>query len=82
MLLMLAKEFVVGANINASAISEPVVIADKGIWHPMSDNVFETYEVRKARHFSSLFFIILHRSYPYLTVLPCTTLSCFTDCSC
>ena len=49
MLLMLAKEFVVGANINSSAISEPVVIADKGIWHPMSDNIFDTYEVRN-RH--------------------------------
>jgi magnesium chelatase subunit H len=44
MLLMLAKEFVVGAEISSSAISEPVVIADKGIWHPMADTVFETYE--------------------------------------
>jgi hypothetical protein len=45
MLLNLAKEFVVGANINAASIIEPVVIADKGIWHPMADNVFESYEV-------------------------------------
>lgn len=51
MLLMLAKEFVVGANINSSAISEPVVIADKGIWHPMSDNIFDTYEVRNCHRF-------------------------------
>ena len=42
MLLMLAKEFVTGAQINDNAISEPVVIADKGIWHPMAPNVFET----------------------------------------
>jgi len=42
MLLMLAKEFVTGAQINDSAISEPVVIADKGIWHPLAPNVFET----------------------------------------
>jgi cobalamin biosynthesis Mg chelatase CobN len=45
MLLNLAKEFVVGANISPTAISDPVVIADKGIWHPMADNVFESYEV-------------------------------------
>lgn len=41
MLLMLAKEFVSGADISANAIAEPVVIADKGIWHPMAPRVFE-----------------------------------------
>jgi hypothetical protein len=45
MLLNLAKEFVVGAKISDKAIREPVVIADKGIWHPMADQIFETYEV-------------------------------------
>ena len=42
MLLMLAQDFVVGAKITEGAISEPVVIADKGIWHPMAPNVFES----------------------------------------
>ena len=44
MLLMLAKEFVVGANISASSIAEPVLIPDKGIWHPMAPSVFDTIE--------------------------------------
>jgi len=45
MLLMLAKEFVVGGStISSSAIAEPVIIADKGIWHPLADKVFETVE--------------------------------------
>lgn len=44
MLLMLAKEFVVGANVSAGAISEPVLIPDKGIWHPMAPSVFSTNE--------------------------------------
>jgi len=44
MLLMLAKEFVSGAAISASAIAEPIVIADKGIWHPMASRVFETVD--------------------------------------
>jgi magnesium chelatase subunit H len=43
MLLMLAKDFV-GATVSDNAISEPVVIADKGIWHPMAPSVFETVE--------------------------------------
>lgn len=43
MLLMLAKDFV-GATVSDNAISEPVVIADKGIWHPMSPTVFETVD--------------------------------------
>ena len=44
MLLMLAKDFVKGVTISDASITEPVVIADKGIWHPMADTVFETYE--------------------------------------
>lgn len=44
MLLMLAKEFVGGANISSTAISEPTLIPDKGIWHPLGDKVFETVE--------------------------------------
>ena len=44
MLLMLAKDFVKGAQVSDASIAEPVVIADKGIWHPMADGVFETYE--------------------------------------
>ena len=46
MLLMLARDFVVGSNIGASAIAEPVLIPDKGIWHPMApgNSVFETVE--------------------------------------
>jgi len=42
MLLMLAKDFVTGASISESAIAEPVLIPDKGIWHPMAPRVFET----------------------------------------
>jgi magnesium chelatase subunit H len=44
MLLMLAKDFV-GVEIN-KPIAEPVLIADKGIWHPMAPGnaVFETVE--------------------------------------
>ena len=43
MLLMLAKDFV-GADVGDGAISEPTIIADMGIWHPMApDNaVFES----------------------------------------
>eukprot|EP00595_Chromulina_sp_UTEXLB2642_P001382 CAMPEP_0196762960 /NCGR_PEP_ID=MMETSP1095-20130614/3121_1 /TAXON_ID=96789 ORGANISM="Chromulina nebulosa, Strain UTEXLB2642" /NCGR_SAMPLE_ID=MMETSP1095 /ASSEMBLY_ACC=CAM_ASM_000446 /LENGTH=1356 /DNA_ID=CAMNT_0042115127 /DNA_START=206 /DNA_END=4276 /DNA_ORIENTATION=+ len=41
MILMLAKEFVGGATISSGAISEPVLIPDKGIWHPMGEKVFE-----------------------------------------
>ena len=48
MLLMLAKDFVGGASISETSIAEPVLIPDKGIWHPMaplsSGAVFETYE--------------------------------------
>lgn len=46
MLLMLAKEFVPGASVAANSISEPVLIADKGIWHPMAPGnaVFESVE--------------------------------------
>lgn len=44
MLLMLAKEFVVGADISSNAIAEPVLIPDKGIWHPLGSRVFETPE--------------------------------------
>ena len=46
MLLMLAKEFVDGAVVAEKSISEPIVIADKGIWHPMAPKsaVFETIE--------------------------------------
>eukprot|EP00597_Dinobryon_sp_UTEXLB2267_P003576 CAMPEP_0170079374 /NCGR_PEP_ID=MMETSP0019_2-20121128/15771_1 /TAXON_ID=98059 /ORGANISM="Dinobryon sp., Strain UTEXLB2267" /LENGTH=1316 /DNA_ID=CAMNT_0010292799 /DNA_START=302 /DNA_END=4252 /DNA_ORIENTATION=+ len=46
MLLMLAKDFVVGANVSANAIAEPVLIPDKGIWHPMApgNSVFDTNE--------------------------------------
>lgn len=44
MLLMLAKEFVGGADISASAISEPVLIADKGIWHPMATSAGSVFE--------------------------------------
>lgn len=43
MLLMLAKEFVSGASIT-SAIAEPVLIPDKGIWHPLGDKVFGSVE--------------------------------------
>ena len=34
MLLMLAKDFVKGVTISDKSIAEPVVIADKGSWHP------------------------------------------------
>lgn len=46
MLLMLAKEFVDGAVVASKSISEPIVIADKGIWHPMAPKsaVFESIE--------------------------------------
>jgi magnesium chelatase subunit H len=47
MLLMLAREFVGGASISSEAIAEPVLIPDKGIWHPMATspgNVFESVE--------------------------------------
>lgn len=44
MLLMLAKDFIGGATISSNAISEPVIIADKGIWHPMAERVAETYD--------------------------------------
>ena len=46
MLLMLAKEFVDGAVVAEKSISEPIVIADKGIWHPMAPKsaVFESIE--------------------------------------
>lgn len=45
MLLMLAKDFV-GAEVSDEAVSEPVLIPDKGIWHPMApaNAVFETIE--------------------------------------
>lgn len=38
MLLMLARDFVSGADV-AAEIAEPVLIADKGIWHPMADDI-------------------------------------------
>ena len=43
MLLMLAKDFT-GADVKEGAVAEPVLIPDKGIWHPMApDNaVFES----------------------------------------
>lgn len=44
MLLMLAKEFVGGASISDSAIAEPILIPDKGIWHPLAPRVFESAE--------------------------------------
>eukprot|EP00981_Chlorochromonas_danica_P010593 scaffold3290_cov165-Ochromonas_danica.AAC.36 len=44
MLLMLAKEFVGGSSISEGAISEPVLIPDKGIWHPLAERVFEKVE--------------------------------------
>ena len=44
MLLMLAKEFVADAVVSDQGIAEPVLIPDKGIWHPLADQVFETSE--------------------------------------
>ena len=44
MLLMLANEFVEGASISSNAVSEPVLIPDKGIWHPLGEQVYETVE--------------------------------------
>ena len=44
MLLMLAKEFVTGATVSANAIAEPVLIPDKGIWHPMATSAGAVYE--------------------------------------
>ena len=46
MLLMLAKDFIKGAVVADKSIAEPIVIADKGIWHPMAPKsaVFETVE--------------------------------------
>jgi len=41
MLLMLAKDFIIGSQVSDASISEPVLIPDKGIWHPMADTVFE-----------------------------------------
>mmetsp|Transcript_8951 Transcript_8951/g.14855 ORF Transcript_8951/g.14855 Transcript_8951/m.14855 type:complete len:1393 (-) Transcript_8951:191-4369(-) len=42
MLLMLAKDFVQGAEVSETAIAEPELIPDKGIWHPLAPKVFET----------------------------------------
>jgi len=47
MLLNLAKEFVGGAVVSENAIVEPILIPDKGIWHPIG-GVFETYEAYSA----------------------------------
>lgn len=44
MLLMLAKEFVGGATISSESIAEPVLIPDKGIWHPMATSAGAVYE--------------------------------------
>lgn len=44
MLLMLAKEFVGGADISDKAIVEPILIPDKGVWHPLANKVFEKSE--------------------------------------
>merc|ERR1719453_305494 len=48
MLLMLAKDFVGGVSMSDNAIAEPVLIPDKGIWHPMAPQdqgaVFESYQ--------------------------------------
>lgn len=48
MLLMLAKDFISGVDMAEDTIAEPVLIADKGIWHPMAPQekgaVFDTYE--------------------------------------
>lgn len=44
MLLMLAKEFVGADSIASSSIVEPILIPDKGIWHPMAPRVFEKVE--------------------------------------
>jgi len=46
MLLMLARDFVGGSVISDKAIAEPMLIPDKGIWHPMApgNSVFETVE--------------------------------------
>jgi len=44
MILMLAKDFISGANIAENSIAEPVLIPDKGIWHPLAESVFENVE--------------------------------------
>ena len=46
MLLMLAKDFVVGAAVSDASIAEPILIPDKGIWHPTApgNQVFENIE--------------------------------------
>jgi len=48
MLMMLAKDFIKGVDMDDNVIAEPVLIADKGIWHPMAPqekgSVFESYE--------------------------------------
>jgi magnesium chelatase subunit H len=48
MLLNLAKDFVVGADVSEGSIAEPVLIPDKGIWHPVAPRVFETYDEYSA----------------------------------
>ena len=72
MLLMLAKDFVKGVTISDKSISEPVVIADKGIWHPMADTVFETYEeyvqwYEKVTRTPSLILLCRNPTVPSLT---------------
>lgn len=48
MLLMLARDFIADTKISDASISEPILIADKGIWHPMADDaagqVFESIQ--------------------------------------
>ncbi|CAM9406170.1 unnamed protein product [Heterosigma akashiwo] len=44
MLLMLSNEFIVkdeAKKVKAEDIAEPVLLPDKGIWHPLADKVFE-----------------------------------------
>jgi len=44
MLLMLSNQFIVAdktKQVAESEISEPVLLPDKGIWHPLADKVFE-----------------------------------------
>lgn len=46
MLLNLAKEYVAdvkkSANVSDQDIAEPVLLPDKGIWHPVADSVFQS----------------------------------------
>lgn len=80
MLLMLAKEFVSGASISSEAIAEPVLIPDKGIWHPMAMAPGAVYETVEDYNQWQVHTWTINVSFLYLKVVPfcilCILLSC------